>query len=206
MAIDIVWGTKVISVPQSYLTLISGSVYKLDLEVFRTDILLLMDDEQGIAHLDTHIHNTEVTLAGLTFARTIEFINGYTVTFEDGQYAVSAVGANTNIADVMNLNQVSLRTSNSAGLIVHSVGSGLTTEEHNKLLATADEDGGRLEAVDDNVVAVMSDTEFIKHIEGGKWEIVGSQMVFYKADNVTEIARFDLSYDGSGNPIMRARV
>jgi len=73
-------------------------------------------------------------------------------------------------------------------------------------MLAAEEDGGRLETVDDNVVSVLSDTDFIKEIEGGKWEIVGSQMVFYKSDNVTEIARFDLSYDVDGNPIMRARV
>ena len=206
MPISITWGSRVINVPQNYLTPLGGSVYELNLETFREDIIDLMDNEQGIAHLDTHIHNVEVTLAGLTFARTIEFINGYTVTFEDGQYAVSAVGANSNIADVMNLNQVSLRTANSAGLIVYASGSGLTQAEHDKLMLTAEEDGGRLETVDDNVVSVLSDTAFIKEIEGGKWEIVGSQMVFYKSDNVTEIARFDLSYDVDGNPIMRARV
>lgn len=206
MPISITWGSRVINVPQNYLTPLGGSLYELNLETFREDIIDLMDDEQGMAHLDTHIHNVEVTLAGLTFARTIEFINGYTVTFEDGQYAVSAVGANSNIADVMNLNQVSLRTANSAGLIVYASGSGLTQAEHDKLMLTAEEDGGRLETVDDNVVSVLSDTAFIKEIEGGKWEIVGSQMVFYKSDNVTEIARFDLSYDVDGNPIMRARV
>lgn len=206
MPISITWGSRVINVPQNYLTPLGGSVYELNLETFREDIIDLMDNEQGIAHLDTHIHNVEVTLAGLTFARTIEFINGYTVTFEDGQYAVSAVGANSNIADVMNLNQVSLRTANSAGLIVYASGSGLTQAEHDKLMLAAEEDGGRLETVDDNVVSVLSDTDFIKEIEGGKWEIVGSQMVFYKSDNVTEIARFDLSYDVDGNPIMRARV
>jgi hypothetical protein len=43
-------------------------------------------------------------------------INNYTVTFEDGQYAVNLVGANSNIADVVNVNQVSVRSANSAGL------------------------------------------------------------------------------------------
>lgn len=209
MPISIDWGQKIIYIPQSYLTLIGGSVYELDLEQFRLDLKDLEDDEEGIAHPDTHSHNTEVTLGGITLARTIEFINGYTVTFEDGQYAVEAKGANSNIADIMNLNQVSLRTFNSAGLIVHAVGSGLTTEEHNQLMATAIEDGGRLETVDDNVINVLSDTSFIKDIEGGKWQIIPGltpQMVFYKADNITEIARFDITYDVDGNPIMRERV
>ena len=38
----------------------------------------------------------------------IEIINGYTVTFQDGQYRVRFVGSNNNISDVANLNQVSL--------------------------------------------------------------------------------------------------
>ena len=205
MPITITWGTRVINVPKSYLTLVSGSVYELDLEQFRLDLKDLEDDEEGIPHPDTHIHNTEVTLAGITLARTIEIINNYTVTFEDGQYAVEAKGANSNIADVMNLNQVSLRTFNSAGLIVHVQGSGLTTEQHDKLMATADEDGGRLETIDDNLIAALSDITFIKHFAGGKWEISGNDMIFYQDDNLTEVMRFTITRDGDGNPIMRVR-
>jgi len=40
---------------------------------------------------------------------------------------------------------------------------------------------------------------FMNNIEGGRWDIQGTQMVFYKSDNVTEIARFNL-YDSAGNP------
>lgn len=42
---------------------------------------------------------------------------------------------------------------------------------------------------------------FIRNIEGGKWRIVGNQMIFYKSDNVTEVARFNL-FDSAGNPAM----
>jgi len=40
---------------------------------------------------------------------------------------------------------------------------------------------------------------FIHSIEGGKWQIDSStnQMIFYKRDNSTEVARFDL-YDSDG--------
>jgi hypothetical protein len=41
--------------------------------------------------------------------------------------------------------------------------------------------------------------EFVKQIEGGRWRIVNNQMIFYKSDNVTEVARFNLK-DGSGSP------
>lgn len=126
MAISVNWSTKVISVPQSYLTLVSGSVYELDTNQFRLDLKSLEDDEVGIPHLDTHRHNTEVTLAGATYSRFFEIINGYTITFENLQYAVNLIGSNNNIADVANVNQVSIRSQNSAGLITVVSGSGVT--------------------------------------------------------------------------------
>lgn len=120
MPISINWGTRVIYVPKSYLTLIQASpteIYEMNLNSFRLDLKDLEDDEEGMTFPNTHNHNTEVSLGGLTYARVIEIINGYTVTFEDGQYAVNLVGANSNVGDVVNVNQVSVRTQNSAGLI-----------------------------------------------------------------------------------------
>lgn len=132
MAVTITWPTKVINIPQSYLTSLGGDVYELDSDQLRLDLKDLEDAEQGINYLDTHRHNTEVTLAGVTYARTIEIINGYTITFEDGQYAVNIVGSNNNIADVTNVNQVSIRSNNSAGLIsVTSGGSGTESDYYN---------------------------------------------------------------------------
>jgi hypothetical protein len=43
--------------------------------------------------------------------------------------------------------------------------------------------------------------QFLVDIEGGRWRIVGDQMIFYKEDNLTEVTRFDLK-DASGNPTM----
>jgi hypothetical protein len=37
----------------------------------------------------------------------------------------------------------------------------------------------------------------------GRWKIEANQMIFYKDDNTTEIARFDL-FDADGNPTMDA--
>jgi hypothetical protein len=137
MAISINWATRVITVPQSYLTLVSGSLYELDVNVFRLSLKDLEDSEEGIVFPDTNRHNTTVTLGGITYARSFEIINGYTVTFEDvgPPYRVKCVGANHNISDVQNLNDVSLIIGNAAGLIVVTSGSGLTTEEHNQLMA-----------------------------------------------------------------------
>ena len=46
-----------------------------------------------------------------------------------------------------------------------------------------------------------ADITFLKDIEGGRWKIVDNQMIFYKSDNSTEVARFDL-FDSAGNPTM----
>ncbi len=138
MAISIDWANGVINVPKSYLTLIGGTLYELDTNQFRLDLKDLEDGEEGMMFPDTHTHNAPVTVAGVTYARTIEIINGYSVTFEDGQYSVRLVGSNNNIFDIengiLNQNQVQVIPTNSAGYIVVPVGSGLSTEEHDKLM------------------------------------------------------------------------
>ena len=120
MAISIDWDHKIIFVPRVDLDLIQTNpfeVRQMELNWFRLQLKSLEDDEAGMPFPDTNRHNTEVILAGVTYSRVIEIINGYTVTFEDGQYAVNLIGANSNVSDVVNLNQVSVRSANSAGLI-----------------------------------------------------------------------------------------
>lgn len=119
MAISINWGTKVISIPRADMTLIQSvptEIRQLNLDTFRLALRNLEDSDDGMAFERTHKHNTSVTVGGVTLARVIEMINGYSVTFEDGQYAVNLVGANSNVGDVVNVNQVSVRSANSAGL------------------------------------------------------------------------------------------
>ena len=119
MAISIDWPTGVITVPKADTTLIQSTpteIRQLNLDTFRLTLKNLEDDPAGMPWPKTHNHNTSVTVGGVTLARVIEIINGYTVTFEDGQYAVNLVGANSNVGDVVNVNQVSVRSSNSAGL------------------------------------------------------------------------------------------
>jgi len=136
MAISINWATKVINIPQNYLTDLGGGIYELDVNTFRLDLRDIEDNEDGIPFQYTHTHNTEVTLGGITLSRVFEIIPPYTVTFEDGQYAVNLVGANNNIADRTNVNQVSVRSSNSAGMVTVNSGSGLTAEQHAQLMKT----------------------------------------------------------------------
>lgn len=118
MTISIDWpNTKVISVPKADLTMISATEFQLDVDAFHITLRDLEAAVGGAPWATTHIHNTEVTIGGVVFARQVIIIGGYTVTFENGSYAVTLVGANNNILDVANLNSVSIRPSNSAGLI-----------------------------------------------------------------------------------------
>lgn len=135
MAITIDWLTKVISVPQADLTPVTGTLYELDTDWFRLQLKALEASEEGIPFEDTHVHNTQVTVAGTTFFRTIEIINGYSVEFTpDAQWSVRLSGSNNNIFDVQNgilvQNQVQVIAQNSAGGIVVETGtSGLTVQE-----------------------------------------------------------------------------
>lgn len=129
MAISVDWPARVIHVPQSFLTAVGGGVYELDTDGLRLALKGLEEGDIGMAYSDTHRHNAGVTVGGVTLAQTVEIINNYTVTFEDGQYAVRLVGSNNNIADVTNVNQVSVRPTNSAGMIQVVQGSGVTAQD-----------------------------------------------------------------------------
>jgi hypothetical protein len=118
MAITIDWNTRVINVPKADLSIIQSTpeIREMDLDWFRLQLKDIEDDAEGMAEIDTHRHSTEVAIGGVTLARTIEIINGYAITFEDGEYSVNLVGANSNIIEVANPNGVSIRSWNSAGL------------------------------------------------------------------------------------------
>ena len=132
MALSLDPATQVITIPQADLTLVSGTLYELDTNEFRKNVMALLDDEDYIWLPNPFIHNTEVTVAGTTFARTIEFINGYSIEFEDGTYSVRLAGSNNNIFDVENgilvQNQVQVIAQNSAGLIVGETGGLLDSD------------------------------------------------------------------------------
>jgi hypothetical protein len=129
VAISIDWGTKVITIPKADTTLVDSGppeIRSYDVNTFRLALKALEDDEYGMDQPDTHIHSTEVTLAGITYARAVEITNGYTITFENGSYIVRLTGANHNIPDVLNLNSVQTVTQNSAGMVSGSSDLGVS--------------------------------------------------------------------------------
>lgn len=179
MAISVTWATRVIFVPKADLTPVSGSLFELDLNAFRLALKDLEDSPAGMPNPDTHRHNTEVTLGGVTYARTIEIINGYTVEFEDdgtpdGHYTVRCVGANHNLSDVKVLNSVSLIIGNAAGLIVRD-SAGLTeaAQENLALLRkvhtnrfVTDPATGKLRVYDDDDVTVALEADIYQDAQG----------------------------------------
>lgn len=120
--------TQRITIPQADLSFVGGVLYELDVDALRLDLKDSEDSEEGMAFPATHQHNTEVVLSGVTYARTVEIINGYTIEFEDtaSPYTVRCVGANHNLADVFvpGTSGVSLIIGNSAGLVVSDGGGG----------------------------------------------------------------------------------
>ena len=141
MAVSVDWDTKIITVPKADTTLVSvgpPEVREYSVDVFRLELKALEASEVGMPFLDTHRHNTLVTLGGITLARVVEIINGYTVTFESGSYQINLIDANHNVLDVTNMNLVALRGANSAGLV--SLGAlAAETAIINELLAADDE-------------------------------------------------------------------
>lgn len=120
MAISINWATGVITVNKVDMTLVQTSpydVYELDVDDFRLALKGLEADVDGMVFNRTHNHNPPVTFGGVTIARSVEILSPYSVTFENDSYAVNLIGANNNISDVTNLNTVSVRSANSAGLL-----------------------------------------------------------------------------------------
>lgn len=124
MALSLNPANKTISVPQSDLTLVSGTLYTMDTEAyFRQSLMALLASEDYIWCEDAYKHNTQVTIVGVTYARFIEVINNFTVEFTpNSQWTVLLEGSNNNIFDVGGLvlvqNQVQVIPNNAAGLVV----------------------------------------------------------------------------------------
>jgi hypothetical protein len=72
------------------------------------------------------------------------------------------------------------------------------TEQYN-----VEENNPNVDAVLDTLHDITGTLNSIYDIQFGRWRIVGNQMIFFKEDNATEVARFDL-FDDAGNPTMDA--
>ena len=121
MAITVNWATdQVINIPRTDMTLVQSTpveVRRLDTDAFFITLKDLESSEGGMPWPNTQRNNSPVLLGGITYARVLEIIDPYSITFEDGQYVVELVGSNNNIIQKTNPNQVSVQGNNAAGLI-----------------------------------------------------------------------------------------
>lgn len=118
--------THNILIPQSELSLVGGALYELDTDAFRLSMNDLLDNEDYIWMTDWSVRNAPVTVAGTTFAQTIEVVAPWNVTFEDvlTHYTVRLANSNNNIFDSENgilIDQptVNIIAQNSAGLVIN---------------------------------------------------------------------------------------
>ena len=133
MTISIDEPTQIITVDQSDLTLVSGSLYEMDTKAFRLLVGALLDDERYIWMDPVFNHVGENTISGVTYVRSINVINGYSITFlPNSQWSVLMDGASNNNfhdvgAGILNQNQVQVIPQNSAGNTVTD-SSGITPQ------------------------------------------------------------------------------
>jgi len=136
MAYSVNWTTKLITIPTSDLNLVSGDRYELQMSDFLIEIRRLESSfvdglwaEQILAH-----DNARLDFAGADYPPLDEIINGYTVTISGSAVRCDLKGSNNNFIDVyVNTNGCSVVPSNSLGLQLVSVGSGLSPEEQTQL-------------------------------------------------------------------------
>jgi hypothetical protein len=131
MSISINHATKVITIPKADTTFGSTNAatgYEIrtyDEYALMRELADYLDSDVGMALPVAFSHNTQVTISGVAYARSLTFLAPYTVTFEDGAYQVRLVGGtNNNLLDVLNPNGVSVISANSAGLQTVATGSG----------------------------------------------------------------------------------
>lgn len=132
MAISINHATKVISIPKADTTFVSTNattgyeIRSYDEYALMRELADYLDSEAGISLPSAFSHNTNVTIAGVVYARALTFLAPYTITFENGSYQVKLVGGtNNNMLDVLNPNGVSVIAANSAGLQTVATGGSI---------------------------------------------------------------------------------
>jgi hypothetical protein len=127
MTITIDETTQVITIEQSDMTLVTGTLYEMDTNAYRLAVGALLASERYMWMDPAFNHNGEVAVAGVTYARIIEQTNGYSLTFENLAYSVRLAGSNNNLFDVesgiLNQNLVQVISTNSAGLVVVDSGA-----------------------------------------------------------------------------------
>lgn len=115
------WIAKHIVIPRADLIPLGGSRYRLDMSDFHKEMRRLeWDFGEGLWAPNVVEYVAPITVGGTDLAPVVTVINDYTFEFEEfvDAYSVELNGANSNLADVTIVNNVSVRPKNSAGLII----------------------------------------------------------------------------------------
>lgn len=115
------WIAKHFVIPRSDLTFISGDEYLLDMAEFHKEVRRLeWAFGEGLEYVDVIEYVAPISVGGTDLAPVVSVVNDYTFEFEEfvNPYIVNIEGANSNLADVTVVNNVSVRPKNSAGLII----------------------------------------------------------------------------------------
>lgn len=115
------WVARHITIPRSDLVLLSGDQYRLNLADFHKEMRRLeWGFVDGLWAAQVIEYVLPISVGGTDLAPVTTIINGYTFGFEEfiDPYSVELDGANSNLADVTIVNNVSIRPKNSAGLII----------------------------------------------------------------------------------------
>jgi len=121
MAVSINYSTYVISVPKADTQFVETNpqtgleIRSLNIVTFGKALADVQDNAPDVWAPTAFTYTAPADVGGVFLAPVLLILSPYTVTFEDGQYAVNFVGGNTNLQDFVNVNQVSIRPANSAG-------------------------------------------------------------------------------------------
>jgi hypothetical protein len=189
MAITVNWATdQIINIPKADMTLVQLSpveIRELDTDSFFLTLKDLESSIEGIPWPNTQRNASPVLLGGITYARVLEIIDPYTVTFEDGTYVVQLTGSNNNLIERTNPNQVSVQGNNAAGLIqtqeiqYSSFQGGVTIDQANGTAGQAYPAGTRQSPVNN-----LTDAKFIADLRGFDKFFVKGTFTFDVADTI----------------------
>lgn len=190
---------------------ITASQTEVDVQELIDAIRTAEATEEGIAYDSIANASGKESLGdGVSVGITVELLGDWQLRFWGGSYIAKVSGGNlvggpSGDPIAYSAGVQVLLIQSAASTVVETGGSALTEAESEHLMG--------LPSASDNVDAVLDAAlsghtsagsvgaalKFIHDIEGGRWEIFNNQMIFYSADNETEVARFNL-FDEAGSP------
>lgn len=167
MAYAINWITKVVTIPLSDLTFVSGINYTLLVGDVHKEIRRLeWEFGDGLWAVNAGDWTDTQVLSGITYSAIFKLVNGYTWEVAASNIIVSLLGINSNLLDTfIPANGVSVLANNSGGKIDAGSGAGGLTPEQDATLTQIDANvilvDGKVDIIDTNVDTLLTDVAVI---------------------------------------------